>query len=49
MNLLNFGNSFGGNLNDTFDKKPSALTTSGVSLPVNFYLPRNPFAAQHTN
>lgn len=49
MNLLNFGDSFDGNFNDTFDKKPSALTTLGVSLFVNLYLSQNLFATQYTD
>ena len=44
---LNFRNSFGESFNDTFDKKPSTFTTPSVPLPVNTYLPQNPFAAQH--
>lgn len=47
MDPLNFCDSFGGSLDDASDEEPSTLTTPGVPLPVNPYLPRNPFAAQH--
>lgn len=43
MNLLNFGDSFGGSLGDASDKEPSTLTTLGVPLSVNPHLPQNLF------
>lgn len=49
MDPLNFGDSFGGSLDDASDEEPSALTTPGVPLPVNPHLSRNPFTAQHTD
>ena len=44
---LNFGDSFGGSLDDASNEEPSTLTIPGVLLPVNSYLFRNPFAAQN--
>ena len=47
IDLLNFGDSFDGSLDNASDKKPFTLTTPDVHLLENPYLPWNLFATQH--
>lgn len=49
MDLLNFCDCFSKSLDDGYNEKSFALTTSSISLPVNCYFPPNLFVSQYIN